>query len=228
MLLSRVTAAEDTQPGTAAEVWPYPAATPAWRRRSTPRPPDLYMRVRDAIGFPKHQRTPGLADLVRGLSACRGYWHGARIPKLAAAFVALGILCLVLLTRNRSEGTCQASVAYLALFGLSTGRSISIALRGADHFTASDEFCVSGGYSTRAVHVAVLGMAAFTIAAELGGGNQTVKLRIRPSEAAERPALAVIGLVVHLIGLVVFAVAVMRASGTDSVCSAAVVWPTSR
>jgi hypothetical protein len=144
---------------------------------------------------------------------------------LAAAFVVLWVLCLVLLVIDHKERVYRASAAYLVLFGLfHGGLLISIVLGGSDDFVSAETFTATKtflatdgswmyrGHTTQAVHLTMLGMTAFTIAAAVGAGKRPVEPEVQP-ELAERSVLAVIGLLVQLTGLVIFVATVLRAGG---------------
>ena len=140
----------------------------------------------------------------------------ASLSQVTVAFTAVWVLCLLLLASKRRGGVYRASASYLILFGLfHGGLLISIALRGPDGFTVADDSWIYHGYTTQAVHLAIFGMIAFTLAANLLGGPRPAEPETRQPEKAERWALAVVGLGVQLTGVVIFAEAVLRAGGLD-------------
>lgn len=136
------------------------------------------------------------------------------IPGTAVAFFVAWGLCLALLL-STGGGLYRPSACYLVLFGFfHGGLLLSIALRGRDAFTVYDVSWIDDGYTAEATHLAILGMAAFTIAAELASRGARDEHVSGPAPA-ERTSLAVVGLGCLLSGVVIFAVAVAGAGGFD-------------
>jgi hypothetical protein len=140
------------------------------------------------------------------------------IPGNAVVFWLAWALCLALLAR---KGLWRPSTAYLVLFGLfHGGLLLSIAVRGADAFTAYDVSWLYRGYTTEATRLAVLGMSAFTLCAELAAGRTGRPAVTRPPTVDTGPldnprGYGVIGLAVEFAGIAIFAGAVLGAGGFD-------------
>ncbi|HWM02846.1 MAG TPA: O-antigen polysaccharide polymerase Wzy [Actinophytocola sp.] len=138
------------------------------------------------------------------------------VPVNAVMFAVAWALCLALLAR---EGLWRPSVAYLVLFGLfHGGLLLSVAVRGADAFTAFDVSWLYGGYTTEATRLVILGMTAFTLCAELTAGRAGPPTITTPTTGDAGPVdlprrCGVIGLAVEFAGLAVFTAAVARAGG---------------
>lgn len=135
------------------------------------------------------------------------------IPGIAVTFFSAWGLCLALLLCGGN--VYRPSTCYLVLFGFfHGGLLLSIALRGPEAFTAYDVSWIYDGYTPEATHLAILGMAAFTVAAELAGRGARHEQASDP-EPAERTRLAVVGLGCLLAGMVIFTVAVAGAGGLE-------------
>lgn len=136
----------------------------------------------------------------------------------AATFAIAWALCLALLTR---EGLWRPSTAYLVLFGLfHGGLLLSVAMRGADAFTAYDVSWLYEGYAAEATRLVIVGMTAFTLCAELATGRTGPPTVTAPATGDARPVdlprgCGVIGLAVEFSGLAVFTAAVAGAGGFD-------------
>ncbi|MEV6873242.1 O-antigen polysaccharide polymerase Wzy [Amycolatopsis sp. NPDC051128] len=131
----------------------------------------------------------------------------------AVAFFLSWGLCLALLLSDDGGGLYRPSAGYLVLFGFFHGGLLfSIALRGRDAFTAYDVAWIDDGYAPEATHLAILGMAAFTLAAELASRGARGEPASGPVPI-ERARLAVAGLGCLLTGVVIFVVAVADAGG---------------
>ncbi len=143
-------------------------------------------------------------------------FEGLDLTRLGLIFLVSWALCVSLLTIGRTGGVYRPSSAYLVLFGLfHGGLLISIALRGPDAFATYDSLWIYGGYTAQATRLVILGMAVFTLAATLTSDEPRERARPTSGWATQRPALAVVGLGVQVIGLVIFVMAVDRAGGVD-------------
>jgi len=138
------------------------------------------------------------------------------VPGNAVAFGLALALCLALLAR---KGLWRPSTAYLVLFGLfHGGLLLSVAVRGVDAFTAYDVSWLYRGYTTEATRLAILGMNAFTLCAELAARRAGRPAVTTPPTVDTRPldnprGYGVIGLAVEFAGLAIFTGAVMGAGG---------------
>lgn len=136
----------------------------------------------------------------------------------AVVFAVAWALCLALLSR---AGLWRPSTAYLVLFGLfHGGLLLSVAVRGADAFTAYDVSWLYEGYTAEATRLVILGMTAFTLSAELAAGRTGPLTGTAPATGAAGPVelargFGGIGLAVQIAGLAVFTAAVARAGGFD-------------
>jgi O-antigen polysaccharide polymerase Wzy-like protein len=140
------------------------------------------------------------------------------VPVNATAFWLAWALCFALLAR---KGLWRPSTAYLVLFGLfHGGLLLSVAVRGADAFTAYDTSWLYRGYMTEATRLTILGMTAFALCAELAAGRARRPAGTTPPAEHTGPlanprGCGIIGLAVEFFGLAIFATAVMRVDGFD-------------
>lgn len=143
--------------------------------------------------------------------------ENADVPALAVLFGVAWTLCLALLINGKPEGIYRPGVTYLVLFGLfHGGLLVSIALRGDSTFVAdTEEAWVYDGHVGLAVRLAVLGMLAFALVAELTGGRHSADRQITRPEPELRRVLGTVGLFLEFVGLVLFGMAVWRAGGID-------------
>jgi hypothetical protein len=137
---------------------------------------------------------------------------------MALLFFTSWSLCLALLLSGGTGGIYRPGAAYLILFGcFHGGLLLSIGLRGPDGFTAYDISWVYAGYTSQAVHLAILGMTAFAIATQLASGATgpgAAPKSLGPI-GHQCPRLVLVSMSCLSIGAVIFIVAVLNAGGLD-------------
>lgn len=137
------------------------------------------------------------------------------VRAMAVAFFASWILCLTSLVERERGGIYRPSAMYLLVFGLfHGGLLLTVALRGSEGLTAYDSSWIYSGYTPEAVHQVVLGMAVFTLAAQLASGKSRAAVPVKDEQATgQRRGLAFLGLVIEFAGLGIFAGAVAAGGG---------------
>lgn len=170
---------------------------------------------------PLSRHRPALAHVLGFAVLCLGFAVAVRpvatddITMLAALFALAWALCLALVARR---GLYRPATAYLVLFGLFHGGLLfSVALRGADAFTAYDSSWLYGGYTADAVRLAILGMAACTLAATIAAGGNGEDRPPEPVASSTAATPAAIGLSLQVAGLGIFGASVAGAGGLDVV-----------
>jgi hypothetical protein len=141
------------------------------------------------------------------------------VPVNAVAFWLAWALCLALLVR---KGVWRPSTAYLVLFGLfHGGLLLSIALRDAEVVTDYGVFWLYHSHMAEATRLAILGMTAFALCAELATGRPDHRPATDTPATVDAGARAyprgcgTVGLAVEFVGLAIFTAAVLGAGGFD-------------
>lgn len=131
------------------------------------------------------------------------------VVSAAATFWASWSLCLAVLVWGHPQGLYRPAAAYLVLFGLfHGGLLLSAAVRADSVF--EDVGWLEDPHTPQAVSLAVLAMAGYTLAAGLAGRGAAPVVASRGGDVA-----GVLGVLVQLAGLGVFADALLRAGGID-------------
>lgn len=152
---------------------------------------------------------PGRIALVALVAVVAWCVPSGGVVSAAAIFWAAWSLCLAVLVRGHPQGIYRPAAAYLVLFGLfHGGLLLSVAMRGDS--VSEDARWLEDAHTPQAVSLAVLGMAVYTAAAGLVGRREPVAAGRRGGFVA-----GALGVAVQLAGIGIFAVALVRAGGTD-------------
>lgn len=137
------------------------------------------------------------------------------VGALAVAFGATWLLLVAVLAGGDRRGAYRPSAAYLMLFGLfHGGLIISVALLGPSAASDPPAMWLYNAHAVEAVKLAIIGMAAFALAAALVGGDRTMPAKPRRAdEPALRRSFVVIGVGMELAGVLLFATTVITAGG---------------
>ena len=137
---------------------------------------------------------------------------GVDSPARSAAIVTgVWALCFFALSRSDAVGSYRPNSMYMLVFGLfHIGFLVATAVRGTDALHNVDSGWFYRGYTPQALHLVILGMVAFTLAAQLmswraGPLRPIVTPAVEdPDTDSYRHKLAVIGLLVEGLSLLMF------------------------
>jgi hypothetical protein len=131
--------------------------------------------------------------------------------RTAALVTGVWALCFLALSRSDAVGSYRPSAMYMLVFGLfHVGFLIATAVRGTDALHNVDSGWFYRGYTPQALHLVILGMVAFTLAAQLmtwrsGPLSPIVPSRLADPDAdAYRRKLATVGLLAEGASLLMF------------------------
>ncbi|TWP52410.1 O-antigen polysaccharide polymerase Wzy [Lentzea tibetensis] len=151
--------------------------------------------------------------LVVAAAGVAGWCEPPTGTAVAATFWVSWAACLFVLVRGHPRGLFRPAAAYLVVFGLfHGGLLLAVVVRGEHDLGFEDTVWLGDPLMPRAVSLAVLGMAAFTLAAVLASPGPGVA---PPDEGPGGVLLGPLGVAVQVAGLGLFATAVLRAGGED-------------